>query len=214
MASELIHEFSAPVEDEDGAVYTARIRGMREHSTGQWQGWIEFLPRDGGEMLRTERETTQSKHDHLVYWATGLTVPYLTMALKRAHKPGEGRESAPPPLTVDFAERPGEEIGRMIVVETLDPTLPRRIMMAQDLPEGRVRRIPGGGILVYEGADATEGRATRHRFRVVAGSRNAAAVTANSLWSALHGEGARLEIEGVEIPLENHRILEALVPPG
>jgi hypothetical protein len=55
-----------------------------ERSDGTWAGWIEFLPVDGTQRLRTGQETSQPNHDALVYWATGLEDVYLEGALARA----------------------------------------------------------------------------------------------------------------------------------
>jgi hypothetical protein len=54
---------------------------------GLWEGWIEFIPTDGGAPLRSRRETTQPNRDDAVYWATGLTPVYLEGALERALRP-------------------------------------------------------------------------------------------------------------------------------
>jgi hypothetical protein len=57
-----------------------------------WEGWIEFIPVDGGTAIRSPRETTQPNYTDTKYWATGLTRIYLEGALTRALAP------APPPL--------------------------------------------------------------------------------------------------------------------
>ena len=49
-----------------------------------WQGWIEFIPVNGGDPLRSPRETTQPNRVDAIYWATGLTGVYLEGALRRA----------------------------------------------------------------------------------------------------------------------------------
>lgn len=51
---------------------------------GTWQGWIEFVPLDGAEPVRSPRETTQPNREDTRYWATGLTPVYLEGALSRA----------------------------------------------------------------------------------------------------------------------------------
>ena len=84
--AEVLVEFSDPVADADGITYTARACGT-ETDTGHWQGWIEFVPSDGGEVIRTGRETTQPNRTDTLYWATGLTQVYLEGALQRALKP-------------------------------------------------------------------------------------------------------------------------------
>jgi hypothetical protein len=54
---------------------------------GLWQGWIEFFPLDGGDPIRSGRETTQPNLADAEYWATGLTHVYLEGALRRALNP-------------------------------------------------------------------------------------------------------------------------------
>src|SRR5215211_3958886 len=53
----------------------------------RWQGWLEFEPVDGGETLRSGRETTQPNRADTIYWATGLTAVYLDGALDRTLNP-------------------------------------------------------------------------------------------------------------------------------
>jgi hypothetical protein len=55
-----------------------------ERGDGTWAGWIEFVPVDDTQRLRTGQETSQSNRDALVYWATGLEDVYLEGALARA----------------------------------------------------------------------------------------------------------------------------------
>lgn len=84
--AEVLVEFSDPVADEDGITYAARACGV-EGDHGRWLGWIEFVPADGGAVVRSGRETTQPNRTDTLYWATGLTSVYLEGALKRALKP-------------------------------------------------------------------------------------------------------------------------------
>jgi hypothetical protein len=84
--AEVLVEFTDPVTSPDGRVYTARACGA-EMPDRMWQGWIEFLPRDGGKPVRSARETTQPNKPDTVYWATGLTSVYLEGALHRALNP-------------------------------------------------------------------------------------------------------------------------------
>jgi hypothetical protein len=67
----------------DGRQYEARACGG-PMDAGTWQGWIEFVPTDGGEPLRSPRETTQPNRVDTEYWSTGLTQVYLEGALLRA----------------------------------------------------------------------------------------------------------------------------------
>jgi len=84
--AEMLISFDQPVRDELGE-YHARAIG-RQGDDGMWDGWLEFVPIDGGdEVLVTSVETRQPEHEHLVYWATGLTPIFLEGALARARRP-------------------------------------------------------------------------------------------------------------------------------
>ena len=84
--AEVLLEYEATVLDESGREYVARACG-RECDDGHWEGWLEFLPLDGGIVARTARETTQPNRTDTAYWATGLTGVYLEGALRRALDP-------------------------------------------------------------------------------------------------------------------------------
>lgn len=94
--AEVLVQFSTTIPGEDGRRYAARACGG-EMADGRWQGWIEFLPADPGEPLRTGRETTQPDREATVYWATGLTPVYLEGALARAERSTPPGAEAPPP---------------------------------------------------------------------------------------------------------------------
>jgi hypothetical protein len=84
--AEVLLEFTDVVASPAGKNYTARACGS-EMADGGWQGWIEFVPADNGEPIRSGRETTQPNRTDTLYWATGLTPVYLEGALRRALKP-------------------------------------------------------------------------------------------------------------------------------
>jgi hypothetical protein len=84
--ADVLVQFDEPVVGRDGVPYTARVCG-REVDGGQWEGWLEFLPRTEGDPQRTGRETTQPNRVDLAYWATGLSRVYLDGALGRALQP-------------------------------------------------------------------------------------------------------------------------------
>jgi hypothetical protein len=84
--AEVLVEFSDILATDDGTRYAARACGA-EADGGMWQGWIEFIPLDKGEVVRSSRETTQPNRQDTVYWATGLTPVYLEGALTRALNP-------------------------------------------------------------------------------------------------------------------------------
>jgi hypothetical protein len=84
--AQVFTEFEATVSDENGREFIARACG-RECDDGHWEGWLEFVPLDGGVVIRSARETTQPNRVDTEYWATGLTGIYLEGALKRALEP-------------------------------------------------------------------------------------------------------------------------------
>jgi hypothetical protein len=114
--AEVLVEFSDPVADSDGITYTARACGS-EADNGHWQGWIEFIPHDGGEALRSGRETTQPNRTDTVYWATGLTPVYLEGALERALKPLVRR--APKPIAPPIHNGPAPDVVRMPPIDSI-----------------------------------------------------------------------------------------------
>jgi hypothetical protein len=67
----------------EGRNYRPRAFG-RLRGDGMWEGWLEFLPDDASEVVRSARETSQPNLADLEYWATGLTPTYLEGALERA----------------------------------------------------------------------------------------------------------------------------------
>ena len=90
---EVLLQFSTPVAGPDGRLYEARAIGA-ETADGLWNGWIEFSAGDGGELVATDRETTQPNRTDTVYWATGLTHIYLEGALIRALDVSHSRHAA------------------------------------------------------------------------------------------------------------------------
>jgi hypothetical protein len=92
MGSVLMIYHRSPLSLPDGRVYTAQACG-RVREDGIWEGWLEFVPHDGSEVLRSPRETTQPNLTDLEYWATGLTPVYLRGALERT--------LTPPPVVVE-----------------------------------------------------------------------------------------------------------------
>lgn len=94
--AEVLVEYSEAVPGEHGAIYAARACGA-ESENGRWQGWLEFVNQETGEVLRSGRETTQPNRADTVYWATGLTPVYLEGALQRALHPLAKTPSRPTP---------------------------------------------------------------------------------------------------------------------
>jgi hypothetical protein len=114
--AEVLVQFTDPVVTDDGNDYIARACG-RELPDGRWEGWIEFLPVDGGEVLRSGRETTQPNRQDTMYWATGLTAVYLEGALHRALKPLT--LSPEPPILPPVYDSPAQEPAAPPVAESI-----------------------------------------------------------------------------------------------
>jgi hypothetical protein len=118
---EVLVEFSEAVRAEDGRVFVARACGG-EMNGGLWQGWIEFVPVDGGEPLRTTRATTQPNRQDTLYWATGLTPVYLDGALQRVLRPAQKLATAEGPAVPFFdGPAPSDEPARTGGVSVLNP---------------------------------------------------------------------------------------------
>jgi hypothetical protein len=95
--AETLLRFQHPVAAPDGTWYEARACGGADGS-GTWQGWVEFVPLDGGTPICSPRETTQPNRIDTEYWATGLTHVYLEGALQRALAvPGSAVVAPPEP---------------------------------------------------------------------------------------------------------------------
>ena len=103
--AEVLVQFTEPVVRSESEAYIARACGA-EMPDGLWQGWIEFLPIDDGEAVRSGRETTQPNRADTLYWATGLTPVYLEGALGRALKPLTRAVADPVPPPVFDAPSP------------------------------------------------------------------------------------------------------------
>jgi hypothetical protein len=101
-----------------GGRYTAQVCGRLEEDGRLWEGWIEFVPLDGGTVRRTPRETEQSSRDDLGYWATGLSTTYLEGALDRA------LDSEPLPLPPPRAHAAYEEPAPPRAVTGSPPRVP------------------------------------------------------------------------------------------
>lgn len=94
--AEVFAEFKTIVVADNGRSFIPRACGAPLDNV--WQGWIEFVATDNGEVVRTPRETTQPNPTDIAYWAQGLTPIYLEGALSRALHPRlEFHETLPDP---------------------------------------------------------------------------------------------------------------------
>ena len=81
--ADLLVQFDEPHYAADGRQYVAQVYGGVAVDDS-WEGWIEFVPVDGGDALRTGRETEQFTRGDLRYWAALLSRGYLEEAFSRA----------------------------------------------------------------------------------------------------------------------------------
>ena len=100
--AEPIQTYADPIVGRDGRRYRVTAYGSPD-AAGTWHGWLVFEPEEGGgPSLRTDRETTQPKREHLEYWASGLEAIYLEGALARAHPvSAQPRTAQAPPWRPD-----------------------------------------------------------------------------------------------------------------
>ena len=117
MAQTLIR-FDTPVRHRGGRQFRAQVCG-RPQPNGQWEAWLEFEDIATGEVLRSQRETTQPNRADTEYWATGLSPVYLEGALDRILNP-------PPPKVIEVVPPPrfdGPAPRRRPVVSNREPIL-------------------------------------------------------------------------------------------
>jgi hypothetical protein len=121
----------------DGRIYTPRACG-RERDDATWEGWLEFVPDDGTDVIRSARETTQPNITDLEYWATGLTPVYLEGAFTRAVTPSPTIEAAENPLPAYDGPKPALDADVPTSAPSRDPVLNPFSVYAKG--EGLLRR--------------------------------------------------------------------------
>jgi hypothetical protein len=134
--AELLTRFSDPIRSAEGRRYAAQACGA-PNSDGLWEGWIEFIPVDGGPAVRSPRETTQPNRTDAEYWATGLTVVYLEGALTRALSPPP-REVVPLPNRTIFdrparSGSPRRATGREAILDPFSVYEKGELLLRQEL---------------------------------------------------------------------------------
>jgi hypothetical protein len=83
--TELIGEYRKLFDSGDGGLYLVRIYAARQ-PRGSWEAWFVFVPTSGGQLLVTDRETTQRNPAELISWANGISRVYLDGAYGRARR--------------------------------------------------------------------------------------------------------------------------------
>ncbi len=80
---QLVRQYTPILKAPTGETFVARAY-MDRQPGGLWEAWLVFFSLTTGAALATDRETTQGKREHVLYWATGLSPTYLQGALERA----------------------------------------------------------------------------------------------------------------------------------
>jgi hypothetical protein len=80
---QLVRQYTPALKGPRGERYVAQAYMARQPG-GLWEAWLVFFSLRTGTTLATDRETTQSTREHVLYWATGLGRTYLQGALQRA----------------------------------------------------------------------------------------------------------------------------------
>jgi hypothetical protein len=204
----LVHERVIELLGTNGVLYDRAFVHAEPQRGGTWQGFIAFVSVDGEDSVETDRETTQSTADGVLYWATGLELTYFQGALERALRRADSAAISP--------ERVAPPAGGSLVslrLRTIDPMLPFRVMAKRSLAPGARRYIHNGGILVFRGplAEPTATTEGVYEFSAQFGSESGAVMIANRLFSDLRGSAAALEIDGLDVPIRNGAIKEGLL---
>jgi hypothetical protein len=189
IVAEVLVEFPEVVIGKNGARYHAHACGA-PMADGKWQGWLEFVPIDGGQAIRSGRETTQPNRIDAVYWATGLTAVYLEGALQRALKPlvvrhvetdiplfeepaSTAHQTVEPPVAQDavldpFAvyEREGEALLRRQLAALAAWRLVNIVEKYElsDEPPATLNRLPAAALIewIVSAVRSQRAQATRH----------------------------------------------------
>jgi hypothetical protein len=80
---QFVQQYTPILSTATGEQYVARAYTDRQPG-GMWEAWLVFFSLTTGAVLATDRETTQGKREHILYWASGLSPTYLLGALERA----------------------------------------------------------------------------------------------------------------------------------
>jgi hypothetical protein len=125
--AEVLVQFDEPQRASDGRLFVAQVCGQRM-SNGLWEAWIQFSPTDGGDPVRTPRETEQLTRGDLRYWAAGLTRAYLESALACALSERRNtRVRRPAAVVTSTTESPTVDAEHM-VLDTTTLTRPSPVL--------------------------------------------------------------------------------------
>lgn len=91
LMAEPLCEYRTLLRATTGRLFWSRAWGAEARDgTRRWNGWLEFIPIDGGASVSTAHETTQSDRSCTLRWAQRLGRAYLEGAIGRALKSPPG----------------------------------------------------------------------------------------------------------------------------
>jgi len=96
-------------------------------------------------------------------------------------------------------------------IQTIDATLPARLMGRPYLTPGVTRTIPGG-VIVFQAAALSDAPGEPSLFRFIAqfGARQGAELVGTWLFTQLRGAAAALSLAGHPVPIDHHAIIAGL----
>jgi hypothetical protein len=96
-------------------------------------------------------------------------------------------------------------------IQTVDPSVPVKLMGRRSFDPGSGRKIPGG-VLIFQSAVFNDepGEASLYRFVVQFGALHGAAAVGNWLFAQLHGSAAALALAGNVVPIDHGTIIRGL----
>ena len=96
-------------------------------------------------------------------------------------------------------------------LQTLDPTLPSKLLGSRQCEPGMTRVVPGG-VIVFQSAVISQqpGEPSLFRFVVQFGAPRDAGLFGNWLFNQLRDSAAALSVAGHPIPLDHRTIISSL----
>jgi hypothetical protein len=99
--SDTNRKLDVTVRERAGGVYMVYV-AARQRPDGRWEGMLEFRPRNGGDPVTSNAQTTQTTADDVFRWAAALSTAHIENSLTTAmtpaspSRPGYSSLSTPP----------------------------------------------------------------------------------------------------------------------
>ncbi len=107
--SDMSRKLDVIVRARGGGDYTVYVTA-RQRPDRRWEGMLEFRPRDGGNPVTSNTQTTQASTDDVLRWAAALSTAHIEDSLTTAMTPASPSRPgysalATPPAAYDRAEQ-------------------------------------------------------------------------------------------------------------